>query len=505
VSSATTVHELKTLVLSYHPAIAFDTVEEERVEALADAVAAELEIPVYTWALTRGLVRKPTAHPSGETREPLALLTHLRSLRAHGIYLLRDFARHLSDPAVCRAFRDAAQELAQAKASMWIVGSGNELPADAAAHVVHFPLELPGKKELGEVVMTVVRSLRDRTGVRSPGDRGPARVELSKAELDRLLGALSGLTLNQARQAIARAVLKDGKLHADDIPFILEHKAELLGNEGLLEYFPAEDNAWELGGFAGLKAWLERTQVGFGAEAAALGLPAPRGILLVGVQGCGKSLAAKFVARSWALPLVKLDAGRLYSKWAGESERNFRRVIELAETMAPVVLWIDELEKSFASFGSSEYDGGTSQRIFATLLSWMQEKTKPVFLVATANDVFRLPPELMRKGRFDELFFVDLPAAAEREAIFRIHLVRRKQDAAAFDLGALTVASEGMSGAEIEQAVVASLYRSLHEKRPLDGGMLLAELGRTVPLSVTRREDVERLRALARDRFVPVS
>lgn len=495
-SSATTVHELKTLVLSYHPAIAFDTVEEERVEALADAVGEELQIPVYTWAITRGIVRKPTAHPSGETRDPAALLAHLRSLRAHGIYVLKDFARHLADPAVCRAFRDAAQELAQAKASMWIVGAGHELPPDAAAHVVHFPLELPTRKELGEVVTTVVRSLRGR---------GQAKVELSKADLETLLGALSGLTLNQARQVVARAVLRDGLLHAGDIPEILAAKAEMLGHDGLLEYFPAEDNAWELGGFAGLKAWLDRARVGFTPEAASLGLPPPRGILLVGVQGCGKSLAAKFVARSWSLALVKLDAGRLYSKWAGESERNLRRVIRLAETMAPVVLWIDELEKSFASFGSSEYDGGTSQRIFATLLSWMQEKRKPVFLVATANDVFRLPPELMRKGRFDELFFVDLPNAAEREAIFRIHLARRKQAPGAFGLAGLVAASEGMSGAEIEQAVVASLYRALHEKRPLDDAMLLGELSATVPLSVTRREDVARLRELAHGRFVPVA
>jgi hypothetical protein len=463
VSSGTTVHELKTLVLSYHPAIAFDTVEEERVEVLADAVGAELQIPVYTWAITQGIVRKPTAHPSGETREPRALLAHLRSLRAHGIYLLKDFARHLSDPEVCRAFRDAAQELSQAKASMWIVGAGHDLPADAGAHVVHFPLDLPSKKELGEVVMTVVRSLRDR------------------------------------------AVLRDGMLRAGDIPEILATKAEILGHDGLLEYFPAEDNAWELGGFTGLKAWLDRAKVGFTPEAAALGLPPPRGILLAGVQGCGKSLAAKFVARSWGLSLVKLDAGRLYSKWAGESERNLRRVIQLAESMAPVVLWIDELEKSFASFGSSEYDGGTSQRIFATLLSWMQEKRKPVFLVATANDVFRLPPELMRKGRFDELFFVDLPSPAEREAIFGIHLRRRKQEPAGFDLAALVGASEGMSGAEIEQAVVAALYRSLHEKRPLDDAMLRGELAGTVPLSVTRREDVERLRQLAQGRFVPVA
>jgi SpoVK/Ycf46/Vps4 family AAA+-type ATPase len=343
--------------------------------------------------------------------------------------------------------------------------------------------------------MTVVRSLRDRV---------PAKVDLSKADLERLLGALSGLTLNQARQAVARAVLRDGMLGANDIPDILAAKAEMLGQDGLLEYFPAEDNAWELGGFAGLKAWLDRAKVGFTPEAAELGLPPPRGLLLAGVQGCGKSLAAKFVARSWGLALVKLDAGRLYSKWAGESERNFRRVIELSESMAPVVLWIDELEKSFASFGSSEYDGGTSQRIFATLLSWMQEKRRPVFLVATANDVFRLPPELMRKGRFDELFFVDLPSEAERKSILEIHLKRRKQDPAAFDLAGLVAASEGTSGAELEQAVVTSLYRSLHEKRQLDSAMLLAELKSTVPLSVTRREDVERLRELARGRFVPV-
>ena len=324
--------------------------------------------------------------------------------------MLKDFARHLSEPEVCRAFRDAAQELTQAKASMWIVGAGHDLPAEAAAHVVHFPLELPTKKELGEVVMTVVRSLRDRT---------PTKVDLSKADLERLLGALSGLTLQPG--APGRGARGAARRHARTratSPTILAAKAEMLGQDGLLEYFPAEDNAWELGGFAGLKAWLDRAKVGFTPEAAELGLPPPRGLLLAGVQGCGKSLAAKFVARSWGLPLVKLDAGRLYSKWAGESERNLRRVIELAESMAPVVLWIDELEKSFASFGSSEYDGGTSQRIFATLLTWMQEKKKPVFLVATANDVFRLPPELMRKGRFDELFFVDLPSPAEREAIF---------------------------------------------------------------------------------------
>ena len=285
---------------------------------------------------------------------------------------------------------------------------------------------------------------------------------------------------------------------------MVDRKAALLGQDGLLEYFPAEENSFELGGFGRLKTWLERARVGFSTEAAELGLPPPRGILLAGVQGCGKSLAAKAIAREWRLPLLKLDAGRLYDKYHGESEKNLRRAIALAEAMAPTVLWIDELEKSFASFGSSELDSGTSQRIFATLLSWLQEKKKPVFVVATANDVFRLPPELMRKGRFDELFFVDLPDDAERRAIFEIHLRRKRQDVARFDLATLVRASAGMSGAEIEQAVVSGLYRALHEKRALDGAILAEELASTVPLSRTRAEDVARLRELAQGRFVPV-
>jgi SpoVK/Ycf46/Vps4 family AAA+-type ATPase len=205
------------------------------------------------------------------------------------------------------------------------------------------------------------------------------------------------------------------------------------------------------------------------------------------------------------MPLLKLDAGRLYDKYHGESEKNLRRALQLAEAMAPCVLWIDELEKSFSSFGSSELDGGTSQRIFATLLSWLQEKKKPVFVVATANDVFKLPPELMRKGRFDELFFVDLPQAAERQEIFEIHLRRKRQDPARFDLAALVAASDGMSGAEIEQAVISSLLRALHEKCPLDTALIAEEIASTVPLSRTRAEDVARLRELARERFVPVA
>ncbi len=495
VSAHTSVHDLKSLVLSFHPVIAFETEEEERVEKLADAVAEELRLPIFVWTLTAGLARRPGGNGTINTTVPAELFAHLPTLSLEAIFLLKDVAKHLDDPMVCRSFREAAQQFSGTRSSMWIVGTQLSFPSDVKSYVVHFPMALPGKKELAEIVTSVARGLRERMG---------ARIELSKADLERLLDALSGLTVHQARQAIAAVIMEDNRLDASDIAELVGRKAALLGRDGLLEYYPAEDNTYQLGGFGRLKQWLSRARVGFTAAAAELGLPAPRGILLAGVQGCGKSLAAKAIAREWSMPLLKLDAGRLHDKYHGESEKNLRRAIALAEAMAPCVLWIDELEKSFASFGSSEMDSGTSQRIFATLLSWLQEKEKAVFVVATANDVFRLPPELMRKGRFDELFFVDLPDAAERRAIFEIHLQRKKQDAKRFDLAALVVASDGMSGAEIEQAVVSGLYRSLHERRALDSAMLGEELAGTVPLSRTRAEDVAQLRELAQGRFVPV-
>ncbi|HEY8122460.1 MAG TPA: AAA family ATPase [Myxococcota bacterium] len=496
VKPPTSVHDLKALVQSFHPVIAFDTAEEERVEQLADAVAAELQLPVFVWTLTSGLFRKPGANGTINTTVPAELFAHMQTLSLEAVFVLKDVAKHLSDPAVCRSFREAAQQFSGSRSSMWIVGTPLEFPAEVRHHVVHFPVELPSKRELAEIVTVVARGLRERMG---------ARIELAKPDLERLLDALSGLTTHQARQAIAAVITADGKLDAADIKTLVDKKAELLGRDGLLEYYPAEDNAYELGGFARLQSWLARARVGFSAEAAELGLPAPRGILLAGVQGCGKSLAAKAIARAWTLPLLKLDAGRLYDKYIGESEKNLRRAIQLAEAMSPCVLWIDELEKSFASFGDSGMDGGVSQRIFATLLTWLQEKQKPVFVVATANDVFKLPPELIRKGRFDELFFVDLPRPAERQQIFEIHLRRKKQDPARFDFAPLIAASDGMSGAEIEQAVISALLRALHEKRALDSALLAEELASTVPLSRTRAEDVARLRELAQGRFVPVA
>jgi hypothetical protein len=491
--AATSLHDLKSLILSLHSVVAIETREEERVEHLVQSLALELGLEVFEWTVTQGLTRWPEKTPNHSYRDPAAMLGHLRGMTVEAVFLLKDLTRHLEDPSVARCFADAARQFARTRSTMIVTGASLRFPAEVGHLVVHFDLALPDAKELRGVVEAVLRSI---------GERTPVEMRLDEAEMQEVLRALSGLTLNQARQAVAKAVLHDGALQASDIPAILDAKSRALASDGVLEYLPHEDNAYELGGFSRLKAWLDRARVGFSEEARNLNLRAPRGILLVGVQGCGKSLAAKCTARAWRLPLLKLDAGRLYDKYVGETEKNLRRALEIAASMSPVVLWIDELEKSFASGGDS--DGGVSKRVLATFLTWLQEKKQEVFVVATANDVFALPPELLRKGRFDEIFFVDLPDRSERQQILRIHLSHRKQEPERFDLEFLADASEGWSGAELEQAVTAALYDALHKKRALDTTLLLQEMGATVPLSVSRREDVERLRALGRDRFVPV-
>ncbi len=494
-SLSTTVHDLKTLVLSYHPAVVIETVEEERVQSLMRAAAGDLRLPLFEWSLTHGLLRVSAPQPIFGTTDPVGALRHIATLSLEALFHLKDFGVHLAQPAAERAFRDVAEGFTRTRSTMVLTGPAVELPSALAYLAVHLDLQPPDEEELRGVIRTVLRSLQEKR---------PVEVALTPDEMVHLVRAMSGLTLNQARQALAFAVLEDGRLSADDIQRIIDRKAQLIHDDGLLEYFPVQDNKFEIGGFGGLKAWLDRAQVGFGAEARALNLTPPKGLLLVGVQGCGKSLAAKFIARLWQMPLLKLDAGRLYDKYIGESEKNFRHATTLAESMAPAVLWIDEIEKGFVAGGGVDADGGLSRRLLGSFLTWLQERHADVFVVATANDLDVLPPELLRKGRFDEIFFVDLPDADERAAILRIHLALRKQDPAAFDLPRVVAACEGFSGAEIEQAVIGGLYRALHAKQPLTTDVLIEEIHGTVPLSVSRREDIERLRQTARERFVSV-
>jgi hypothetical protein len=489
------VHDLRTLVLSRHPGIVLETPEEERADALIRAVAADLQMPVWTWTVTNGLAAPDAANGIHGTADPEQALATITDLKGDALYVFKDFARHLQEPKLSRRVRELLMEFAEphSMSTLLLVGAKVELPAEVAPCVVHYDMRPPTPEEYRETLQTVVQSLNAHQR---------ARVELAPEDYDALATALSGLSLNQARQALARVAIEDGVLARDDVARIVALKAGVLKDEGLLEYFPPADNPTELGGFTGLRKWLDRARLARSPKAAELNLPAPRGVLLVGVQGCGKSLAAKYVARAWELPLVKLDAGRLYDKYIGETERNLRRAIATAESLAPCVLWLDEIEKALTPGGGD--DGGVSRRVFGSFLTWLQEKRADVFVVATANDLSILPPELLRKGRFDEIFFVDLPTTGERAEILRIHLGLRRQDAARHDLAGLAAAADGFSGAEIEQVVISALLQALHDDRPLDDALLYAEIAATVPLSRSRAEDVAKLRAYARERFVAV-
>ncbi|MBL1176000.1 AAA family ATPase [Pantanalinema sp. GBBB05] len=508
---ATSAQHLQTLLLSFHPVILIETVEEERVLTLLQTAIQDMKISLYEWSITQGLLRShgnenrwvDECAPPGSTKpatldekttDPLEALKYIQAQTQKGVFWLKDFTTHLTDPVVARQFREVVQVLVQRRAAFILTGESIKLPPEIAHDAVYFELKLPGRDELHQAVSDVVRSLMVKNRV---------QVQIQEQDLQALVQALSGMTLKQARQVIAYAALEDGKLTVSDIERILHRKAQVIREEGVLEYLPLNNQPLYLGGFTGLKRWLARAKVGFTPQARELNLRPPRGILIVGIQGCGKSLAAKAIAQEWKLPLLKLDAGRLYDKYVGESEKNFRQAAILAESMSPTVLWIDEIEKSFSN-SDSDSDGGLSRRLFGFFLTWLQEKSQDVFVVATANDISKTPPELFRKGRFDEIFFADLPDAQERGMILKIHLGQRKQPLERFDLATLVKETEGYSGAEIEQAVIVALYNALYLGKSLDTALLIEEIRATIPLSVSRREDLEQLRAIAQERFVSV-
>lgn len=495
--NAAAVHDLRTLIASYHPLIVIETVEEERVTELLSDACDQLDLPMFDWSRARGLCKLPSTRAiMAKTAAPNAALQYIDNIDLRAVYLFKDLTPYLEDHGTARLLREAVSGLTKDGSSVIICGSSVKLPPELENLTAYYRLEMPTQEELNTVLDETVLALSQSHQLDVPVD---------EAIRSSLVTAMAGMTLNQARQSIAHAVLADHKLDTADLDRIREHKAKLIRDGGLLEFYPAKSNRFELGGFDRMKQWLNRAATGFSAQAAEWNLEPPKGILIVGVQGCGKSLAAKAIARAWSVPLLKLDAGALFDKYIGESEKNFREAVKLAESVAPCVLWIDEMEKGFSSGGGDDNDGGTSRRLLASFLTWLQEKERSVFVVGTANDIFAMPPELMRKGRFDEIFFVDLPTADERKIIFDIHLKLRNQAPEHFDVPSLVAASEGFSGSEIEQAVIASLYRALYEKRAPGADLILRELSETVPLSVSRKEDLNRLRTEAAQRFVPVT
>lgn len=491
-----TLHELKALIGSNHPLIVMDTVEEERADDIVRGLAAEMKMPLYEWTITRGLTDTRLTGGAAKEGEPLDILRELASGKYLGLFIFKDFSSYLEDQTILRAFREVLQKFIKTRSSVLLVGSGVELPKEVQHIAVHFEIKLPAREDIVKLIEEVV----------GPRFRaGNVKVDMQSDDWRRLVDALIGLTLNQARQTLVYCLVEDGKLCADDVKRALERKARLIKDGGLLEYFPPEANTFQIGGFNGLKKWLERVKVGFSEKGKEFNLTPPKGVLITGIQGCGKSLAAKYIARELNVPFLKLEASALYDKFIGETEKNLRKAIQMAESVAPSVLWIDEMEKAFGAGGGSDgAESAVSSRLLGYFLTWLQEKTQNVFVVGTTNDIFKLPAELQRKGRFDEIFYVDLPKEKEREEIFRIHLGIRNLKPSDFDLKALAAASPGFNGAEIEQCIVGTIYGSLSENATISQSRLLTEVGTCVPLSVSRSEEIESIRELARERFINV-
>ena len=491
------LHDLQLLIQSRYCIVALQTPEPDRAETLLRRLAGRLELPFFSWSETHGLRRDGAEGAVYNTTEPGAALAHVAASRLPALYYFEGLADFLEDRAIAARLKDAAEPFSRSAGAILLAAPEIALPESVRGLAAVLALPSPTLAEYRDLLHAVLKEL---------GARMPIRVSLQSEDFARLLNHLKGLTLQEAERILARAVVEDGKLTVDDIASVVEAKKALVEREGVLEYLSAPEGMASVAGLAGLKAWLaeRRSILTDPARAARFGLAFPKGILLLGVPGCGKSLCARAVAGDWGLPLLKLDPGRLYDKYVGESEKNFRRALSLAERMAPAVLWIDELEKAFAP-STLEGDGGLSSRIFGTFLSWLQDRQGDVFVVATANDVSRLPPEFLRKGRFDEIFFIDLPDPPAREALFVQHLRRRGQDPARFDLPRLVAATDGFGGSEVEQAIVAGLYAAFSGGANLTDEILLAEIGRTRPLSRTMGEKIETLRLWARERTRPAA
>lgn len=509
---------LRSLLESSNSCIFIPTDEEEHALRLVRDCAMSLGCPLRQWdvvrGITDGLLFPSPSRPEEGTEHPAAALYRFSEYTEPSICIMLDLVGHLGDERTLRAARhtigafDRAQEGAwggspppgQSRANqlgsgrLVIVDHRDNLPSVLRTAAVRMELSPPDEKEAEEIVVATLRRVHRQRAI---------EIGLSKRDLAKIIDNLRGLSRRQIEQVVIEAVWDDRRFTACDLPAMLARKRELVCEGGLLEFVDAPTDMGDIGGLGRLKTWLKDRENALSDEAGEFGIDPPRGLLMLGVQGAGKSLCAKAIATAWKRPLMKLDPGVLFDRYIGESERRLRDALKQAEVMAPVILWIDEIEKGFASAASHSIDGGLSQRMFGTLLSWMQEHRAPVFLAATANDIEALPPELLRKGRFDEIFFVDLPGAAAREQIFNIHIKKRGRDPRKFDIKALAAASEGFSGAEVEQAVVSALHAAFSGRRDLDTGMILGTLTGSPPLSVTMAEKIASLRGWAQGRCVP--
>jgi AAA+ superfamily predicted ATPase len=536
---------LKVLINSSTPIIVMETVEEVRALSLIRLACSQLNLAVFEWTIADGLVRtgnvapapQPAAYARPETRlgafpqgntesdrlaravlsslgsgsssdagasprtamyntaDPVQALANLETMTIEAVCVLKDFHRHMDNPIVVRRLRDVGQKFSANRRTLVLTAPAIEMPPELASLVEFLDLPLPDPDRLREIIR--------ETYTRMAGTHN-LKLQLDANGVDAMAANLRGLTEEAAERAISQAVVGRLALSPECITDVLEAKKALLKRSEMVEFVDATDNMSSVGGLENLKRWLKQRQGAWDDGALKFGLDPPKGVIILGIQGCGKSLCARAIAGEWNIPLVKFDTAAIYDKFIGETEKRIQKVFKVAEGLAPCVLWIDELEKVFAGSGpdSASADAGVSSRLLASFLSWMQERKPAVFVAATCNNVTVLPPELIRKGRFDELFVVDLPSAAERKQIFAIQLTKRKRNRLDYDLDQVATAAKGFSGAEIESAVQTALYAAFARKQELSTDDLLTALSTTVPLSITRAEEIAALRAWAKDRAV---
>ena len=489
--------ELNILIQAQYPLIYLVTSEEERAEQAIFKVSQELKPQrrVYVWTVTHGIVEygQPRSTTQHNTVSPEAAIDWIIRQKEPSIFILKDLHPFIDAPATNRSLRDAIASFKGMQKNIILMSPVQQVPIELEKEVVVLDFQLPDMAELNKVLTSHQEQNRGR--------------RLTTEAREKLLRAALGLTKDEAEKVYRKAQVTTGQLTENEVDIVLSEKKQLIRRNGILEYIEEDETIDAVGGLEELKTWLTQRSNAFTERAREYGLPQPKGMLLLGVPGCGKSLIAKTTSRLWGLPILRLDMGRVYDgSMVGRSEANLRNALKTAESISPTILFIDELDKSFAgSGGSGDSDGGTSNRIFGSFLTWMQEKKSPVFVMATANRVERLPGEFLRKGRFDEIFFVDLPTPEERQDIFGIHLTKRREDIARFDLGQLAKMSDGFSGAEIEQAVVAAMYEAFAQDREFTQLDIIAALKSTLPLSRTMQEQVTALRDWARQRARPAA
>ena len=479
---------IETLIRARYPLVYVVSFEETRVEAELLRVTQNRKKQIYKWSITNGL-ENPDGSFLGEFKDPIKVLEYILQSDINGIFVMKDYHPYLNEPVVIRKLRDVAHSLKTSMKNVVFLSPVLKVPVELEKEISVVDYNLPGKEEIGQIVKSISESI---------GEADKLEISRNPMLLQKVVEAALGLTAEEAENVFAKSLVQTGDFN---LKIILSEKEQIIRKSGVLEYCHVNENMKGVGGLDDLKKWLNKRGKAFTPEARDFGLPEPRGVLLLGIPGCGKSLTAKAISSMWQLPLLKLDVGKVFSSLVGSSEENVRRAIQTAESIAPSILWLDEMEKGFSGLGSSgQTDGGTTARVFGTFLTWLQEKKTPVFVVATCNNVSQLPPELLRKGRFDEIFFVDLPSKEERKEIFRIHLEKRNRDSKGFNLEKLAEKSIGFSGSEIEEIIVSSLYDAFDDGKELDQAYIEKTIENMVPLSQTMEDQIKGTREWAKIR-----